>query len=74
MEDPKHLIFCSSPSAPTQAALPVLCQHNYVKFSLTVPTNQSFTGPAITPIDPTAGQVGLPVIPIAVNPTKAPPK
>jgi len=74
MEDPDHLVFRSSPTAPTRVAIPVVCRRNYKKFSLTVPTQRPFTGPPITPIDPNTGQVSLPVIPIMANQSEQPPR
>ena len=62
MADPEHIVFCLSSTAPTRIAIPVIQRRNYTKFSPTVPTTRPFEGPPITPIDPTTGQVALPVV------------
>jgi len=57
MQTTDHLLFQQSPTAPTRSAIPVIRQRTMIKFLPTIPTNMTFTGPPITPVDPTTGYV-----------------
>jgi len=50
-----------------RGAIPVFRQRNLIKFSPTIPTPTPFTGPPITPIDPTMGYVCLPIAQVALS-------
>jgi len=67
--DPDHLTFCASPTAPTRMALLIFRCRTSAKFSPTIPTNIPFVGPPVTPVDPTTGQINLPVTPCDAAPT-----
>jgi len=69
-----HLLFQQAPTVTTQSAIPTLCRHNLIKFSPMIPMHMLFTGPPITPVDPTMGYVQLPVIQVTEPiPAQAPP-
>ncbi len=61
LHDASHLVYRNTPTAPTRVALSTMCRRTMQKFSPTVPTTLDFTGPPVTPVDPTIGQVRLPI-------------
>ncbi len=65
MNPNEQLLFQHTPTAATRSALPVLRRRNLIKFSPTIPSPTPFTGPPITPIDPTTGYVRLPIAQVA---------
>jgi len=70
----EHLLFQHKMNAATRMALPVLRRRNMIKFSPTIPSQTPFTGPPITPIDPTTGYVRLPDIKLtSTTPAQAKP-
>ncbi len=72
MADNDHLLYRHNPSTPTRMALPTMQRRTMIKFSPTVPTLLDFLGPPITPLDPTIGQVRLPIVTLAA-PAPPPP-
>jgi len=68
LHDTEHLVFRSESSAPTRVAIPVITRRTTIKFSPTVPTTLPFSGPPVTPHDPTTGQVPLPIATINLAP------
>jgi len=72
MADNDHLVYRHHPSAPIRVAIPTMRHRTMVKFSPTVPTLLAFKGPPITPLDPTTGQVHLPIPAIAEPPPPPP--
>jgi len=69
LHDPEHLVFQSEPSAPTRVVIPVTIRRTSIKFSPTVPTPLPFSGPPVTPYDPTIGHVLLPIVAVTPAPT-----
>jgi len=67
MSTSDQLLFQNDSAAATRVAIPVLRRRNLIKFSPTIPTQLPFTGPPVTPLDPTTGYVRLPVLPVVEN-------
>jgi len=62
--DANHLVYRASTKAETRVALQTLHHRTLMKFSPTIPSTLEFSGPPITPLDPTTGYIQLPVAPI----------
>ncbi len=72
MLDNDHLVYRNTPSTTMRIALPMLQQRMMIKFSPTVPSLLNFTGPPVTPTDPTLGHIRLPITAMAA-PAPPPP-
>jgi len=62
--DVNHLMYQASANAKTCIALSTLHRRTLMKFSPTIPSTLEFSGPPITPLDPTTGYTRLSVAPI----------
>jgi len=61
MTPEQSLLYKSSPTANTKAALLVQTQRCYLKYTMVVPTNQTFHGAPVTPHDPQLRTVRTPI-------------
>jgi len=57
-----------------RAAIQTRAQHTQLTFSLTIPTNQLFDGPPVTPADPNHRTIQLPVPTLPEGPKATPPR